>query len=90
MPGQVSDLVPLWWSFYCHEFEEESTKSQAWEYSNFREVPQLADLLLKIKGKARQRGALEKDDENRDICFPASTRKEWGLAFSDKMSQRFI
>jgi len=90
MLGQAIDLVPLWWSFYRHELEEKSTKSRAWEYSNFREVPQLTDLLLKFKRSSRQMGDFDNDDENRDICFPGSTRKEWGLAFSDKMSHRFI
>ncbi len=43
--------------------------------SNLREVRRLTNLLLRIKRYERQMGDIEKDDENRDICFPGSSRK---------------
>ena len=46
--------------------------------SNFREVRRVTNLPLRIKRHERQIGVLEKDDKNRDICFPRSTRKNVG------------
>jgi len=75
MPIQESNSVSLWCWFYPHGLEEETTKSNAWEDSNFREVRGLTNLLLRIKRFEHKVGAFGMEDENRDICFPGSTRK---------------
>jgi hypothetical protein len=46
--------------------------------SNLREVRRLTNLLLRIKRFEHQMRNLEKDDKNRDICFPGSFRKKRG------------